>query len=318
MSPEPLRVVFLGNDAWSVPPLEALASSRHELALVATRVPRPGRRGGADVPTPVAAAARSLGLPLAEVETVRRGEGLERVSIADARALVVVAYGEILPRSVLDLASLAAVNVHFSLLPKLRGASPVRTALLQGLDETGVTTIAMDEGLDTGDILIRATEPIRDDDDAGSLGDRLARLGGRLLVETLDRLADGSIVRTPQDGSIATYAPKLGADDRRIDWSAPADRVRDRVRAFAPTPGATSSFRGSAVKVLHAERADRTEDTGAQGEPGEIIAVDRSGPVVSAGDGAVRLESLAPAGRRPMDGAAFVNGFRPRVGERFG
>lgn len=311
MSPTRLRVVFLGNDAWSVPPLEALASSSHDVALVATRGPRPGRRGGPDVPTPVAAAARTLGLPLDEVETVRSGEGLERISVAEPDVLVVVAYGEILPRSVLDVPALAAVNVHFSLLPSLRGASPVRTALLRGLEETGVTTIAMDEGLDTGDVLLRAAEPIRPDDDAGSLGERLARAGGRLLVETLDRLAEGSVVPTPQDGASATYAPKLVADDRRIDWSAPAHRVRDTVRAFAPAPGAWSTFRGSGVKVLRVDPVD------AAGEPGVVVAVDRAGPVVATGDGAVRPASLAPAGRAAMDGTAFVNGYRPRVGERF-
>jgi methionyl-tRNA formyltransferase len=308
--PRRLRVAYLGNDAWSVPPLKAVAESSHEVVSVVTRVPGPGRRGRDPVPTPVAVAARGIGLPLAEVDTVRSGRGLDTLAAAKPDVLAVVAYGEILPRSVLDLASLAPVNLHFSLLPALRGASPVRTALLRGLDETGVTTILMDEGLDTGDVLGGAREPILPEDDAGTLGERLARLGGRILVETLDKLSAGSVEPVPQDAAAATYAPKLTARDRRLDWTAPGESLVRVVRAFAPEPGATTMFRGSPLKIV------RAHSSGASGSPGEIVEVARDSFSVAAGVGALRVVELAPAGRVRMSAAAFVNGFHPEPGER--
>jgi methionyl-tRNA formyltransferase len=307
-----LRVAYLGNDAWSVPSLEALAASSHDVVTVLTRVPRPGRRGRGLVPTPVATAARGLGLPLGEVDTVRSGPGLDALTVSRPDVLAVVAYGEILPRAVLDLAGVAPVNLHFSLLPALRGASPVRTALLLGLHETGVTTIFMDEGLDTGDVLGQAREPILPDDDASTLGDRLARLGGRLLVETLGELSAGSAERLRQDAAAATYAPKLTAADRRIDWTAPGDRLVRVVRAFAPEPGATTTFRGSPLKIV------RAQGSAASGSPGEVIEVSPDGFSVAAGAGAIRVVELAPAGRPRMPAAAFVHGYHPEPGERLG
>jgi methionyl-tRNA formyltransferase len=307
-----LRVAFLGNDPWSVPPLEALAASPHRPVVVVTRVPRPAGRGSRLTPTAVADAARRLGLPLAEVETVKAGPGLERLGEARPDVLVVVAYGEILPRDVLGLPRLAPVNLHFSLLPELRGASPVQGALLQGLDRTGVTTIVMDEGLDTGPVLLAREERVHPDDDAGSLGSRLADVGGRLLLETLDGLARGDLVPRPQEGE-PTFSPKLRPEDRRLDWSGPAAAVVRRVRALAPEPGAATEFRGTPVKVLRAEAAP-----GAPGEPGAVVAVDGRGIEVAAGEGGVRLLEVAPAGRRRMSAAAFARGSRPEPGERFG
>jgi methionyl-tRNA formyltransferase len=310
-----LRVAFLGNDRWSVPSLEALAGSRHEVALVVTRPPRPGRRGGGPVPTPVARAALALGLPLLEVPTVRSGEGFERLRRAAADVLVVVAYGEILPREVLDLPPRGVVNVHFSLLPELRGAAPVEHAILRGLDRTGVTTMLLDEGLDTGPILLQAEEPIREGDDAGALGERLAGIGGRLLVETLDRLEAGTLEPRPQDPALASHAPRLGPGDRRIDWTRPGEEVVRVVRAFAPEPGAVTRFRGRVLKVLAAEpaAADRTGNG-----PGTILGADERGLLVAAGVGSVRLLEVAPEGRRRMTGAAFARGSRPLPGERLG
>lgn len=307
-----LRVVFLGNDPWSVPSLEALAASSHEVVLVATRGPRPARRGGPPTPTPVARAAERLGLPLLEVGTLRSGEGYEAVGSARPDVLAVVSYGELLPDEVLALAGVGPVNLHFSLLPSLRGASPVQTALLLGLPVTGVTTFLMDSGLDTGSLLLQAEEPVRDDDDAGSLGDRLARVGAGLLARTLDRLAKGDLVPRPQEGRLATSAPKLGPDDRRLDWTAEAPALALRVRALAPEPGAVTRFRGEVVKVL------RCEALAAHGSPGEVVAVAKDGFVVAAGRGAIRPLEVAPAGRKRMSGAEFVRGFRPREGDRFG
>ncbi len=314
----PLRVAFLGNDRWSVPSLEALARSSHPVVLVVTRPPGAGRRGGGPVPTPVAEAAGRLGLPLLETGTVGSGAGLEALRGAGPDVLAVVAYGELLPPAVLQLAPRGAVNVHFSLLPAFRGAAPVHHALLQGLGETGVTTMLMDEGLDTGPLLLQRREPIRQDDDAGSLGARLAEVGAGLLVETLDRLAAGQLVPRPQDHARASPAPRLRPEDRWIDWARPAEEVVRVVRALAPEPGAATRFRGQVLKVLRA----RVEP--AAGVAAPLLAPGAMGPhreglLVGAGAASlVRLLEVAPAGRRRMSGAEFVRGYRPEPGERLG
>jgi methionyl-tRNA formyltransferase len=307
-----LRVAFLGNDPWSVPPLEALAASAHRPELVVTRVPRPAGRGSRLTPTRVAEAARRLDLPLAEVETVKRGPGFDALAAARPDVLVVVAYGEILPDAVLQLPAVAPVNLHFSLLPALRGASPVQHALLLGLPRTGVTTMVMDAGLDTGPVLLQRGDAVRPEDDAGSLGERLAVMGGELLVETLDGLARGNLTPTPQTGE-PTFAPKLKPEDRVIDWGEPAAAIVRRVRSLAPEPAASTSFRGEPLKILRATALDEPE-----GAPGAVVAVDRDGVAVAAGSGAVRVDEVAPAGRRRMPGADFARGHRPAPGERLG
>jgi len=247
-----MRTVFLGNAGWSVPILKALADSNHPIELVATRVPRPARRGSRLTPTPVAEAASALKLPLSELETVKSGPGFDALAAAHPDVLVVVAYGEILPQSVLELPEVAPVNVHFSLLPELRGAAPVQRALMEGLAATGVTTIRMDAGMDTGPILLQAEEAILPEDDAGSLGARLAAVGGRLLVDTLDRLEAGTLGERAQDDARATYAPKLRPEDRIIRWDRDPQAIVNQVRALSPDPGAVTTFRGKNLKVLRA------------------------------------------------------------------
>lgn len=304
-----LRAAFLGSDRWSVPALEALAASAHEIVLVVTRAPRPAGRGSRLTPTAVAEAARNLGLPLAEVETVRSGPGMQALRDANPQVLLIVAYGEILPAAVLGLASRGAVNLHFSLLPRLRGASPVQGALLAGDETTGVSTMQIDEGLDTGPILLQVEEVVREDDDAGTLGARLAQVGAELLVETIDRLAAGQLEPRPQPTEGATYAPKLGPDDRWLDWAQPARSIVRRVRALSPEPGASTRFRGEVLKVLRAEAAEGS------GPPGSVLAASREGFLVAAGEGAIRPMVVGPAGRKRMSAEEFVRGYRPGPGE---
>jgi methionyl-tRNA formyltransferase len=307
-----LRVAFLGNDAWSVPSLEALAESPHEVVTVVTAAPKPAGRGSELRPTPVADAARSLGLEPAEVDTIRTGPGFRRLAGSLPDVLVVVAYGELLPPTILHLPTIAPINLHFSLLPALRGASPVQTALLLGLERTGVTTIVMDPGLDTGPIVLQREEPVLPDDDAGSLGARLAAAGALVLADTVGMLAAGPIAPRPQDGALATYAPKLGPDDRILDWAEPARLLVNLCRALSPDPAATTTFRGERLKVFRAEAVEAT------GEPGRIVAVGREGIVVATAEGGFRPVDVAPAGRKRMSGADLVNGLRPEVGERLG
>jgi methionyl-tRNA formyltransferase len=232
--------------------------------------------------------------------------------------LAVVAYGEILPPAVLSLPRLVPVNVHFSLLPELRGAAPVQRAILLGQPVTGVTTMRMDEGLDTGPILLRESVAIGQDEDAGSLGDRLARLGGALLVETLDRLSENRLAEAAQDGAEATYAPKPTPAERVIDWTRSGAEVLRTVRAFAPAPGAITRSRGRNLKVLRAEPFPfGWTGSPPPKEPGAILTLYRD-LVVGTGDGAVRLLEVAPEGRKHMTGEEFVRGSRPEPSERLG
>jgi len=317
-----MRVVFLGNAPWSVPSLEAVAGSSHEVGLVLTSVPRPAGRGMRLTPTPVADTARRLELPLLEVETVRSGAGFDALVQAKPDVLAVVAYGEILPQAVLDVPRVAPVNVHFSLLPKLRGAAPVQRAILGELDleqDTGVTTIRMDEGMDTGPILLQVAEPLWPNDTAGTLGQRLSDLGGRLLVLTLDGLEAGTIVERAQDGARATYAPKLTADDEVIDWNRNASMVLARVQALTPEPGARTTYRGRALKVFRATDASYGQASeGGSGQAGVIILASESGLVVDTGHWPVVLEEVQLEGKRRMSGVEFVRGYRPVPGERLG
>jgi methionyl-tRNA formyltransferase len=307
-----LRVAFLGNDGWSVPSLGAIARSAHAVVEVLTAEPKPAGRGSRLTPTPVAVEAERLGLPLLQTPTVKAGSGFDGLSAAAPDVLAVVAYGEILPANVLRIPTIAPVNLHFSLLPELRGAAPVQTALLAGLDRTGVTTIVMDEGMDTGPVILRREVPILPEDDAGSLGARLAEVGAEILVQTLDTLATGPVATEAQDPSRATLAPKFGHEDRVLDWTNPAADLVNLVRALSPEPAATTSFRGTGLKILRAEAVEGL------GEPGRIVEVSMRGIVAATAEGGFRPLIVAPAGRRVMRIEDFVNGFRPEVGERLG
>lgn len=307
-----LRVAFLGNDAWSVPSLGALARSRHLVVAVVTAEPKPAGRGNRLTPTPVAAASARLGLPLLETSTVKTGSGFKRLSMSAPDVLAVVAYGEILPPVVLNIPAVAPVNLHFSLLPKLRGAAPVQTALLAGMTQTGVTTILMDAGLDSGPVILQRRVEIEPDDDAGSLGARLAEIGADLLVDTIDMLSAGPIAPIPQDEQLVSLAPKLYPGDRMLDWANPAIVLVNLVRALSPEPAATTVLRGEGLKILRAEAVEGA------GEPGTIVEVSKRGFVIATEDGGFCPVRLAPAGRRVMSAEDFVNGHRPKLGERLG
>ncbi len=312
-----VRVAFLGNDRWSVPSLEAMAGEPEiDVVLVITNPPKPAGRGAKHTPTPVAEAARRMDLPLLEADGVRAGAGLDALRRARPDAIAVVAYGQLLPPEVLELPSLGCVNVHFSLLPRWRGAAPVQRAFLAGDEVTGVTVMRMDAGLDTGPILNQMEDAIRPEDDAGTLGDRLAHLGGMLLVGVLRKLAEDGLPERRQDDRKATRAPRLTPEQRRIDWGGSAESVVRMVRALAPDPGATTSFRGEPLKVLSAGVAhDAVAD---DPPPGSVISADDRGVLVAAGSGAVRLRRVAPSGRRRMGAAEWARGARFASDDRLG
>jgi methionyl-tRNA formyltransferase len=268
--------------------------------------------------TAVAEAARAIDLPLTEIASIRGDVAHRTLEESDADVLVVVAFGEILPDSVLRVPRVAPVNLHFSLLPELRGADPVRAAILDGLRETGATTMWMDEGLDTGDVLLQERVEVAPDDDSATLGMRLAEAGGGVLVGTLDALANGTAERRPQDESRATIAPKLLAEARRLRWTEDAASLERRVRALAPEPGAVTVFRGRSLKVHRAEVAPRK--SGAPGaepdlEPGTIVSAE-DGLFIATGSGSLLLVEVSPQGKRRMSAAAFARGARLEPGER--
>jgi methionyl-tRNA formyltransferase len=308
-----MRVAFLGNDTWSVPSLRALAEADDiDVELVLTNPPRPAGRGSQLTPTAVADAASDLDLPLLEVARVRDGEGFDALDAMEPDAIVVVAYGEILTPDVLDIPGLGAVNVHFSVLPRWRGAAPVARAILEGDEATGVTVMLMDEGLDTGPVLLTAETSIGEDEDAASLGARLADMGGLLLVDALRGLEDGSLEPRSQDHAAATIAPKLLPDERTIDWTHPSDAIVRRVRAFAPEPGAVTTFRRGRLKILQAaDRGPHGWMLASPPMPARISLLDDGRVYVDAGGGTkVELLMVAPAGRKRMSGAEWARGAR--------
>jgi methionyl-tRNA formyltransferase len=315
-----MRVAFLGNDAWSVAPLRALAVAPDiEVELVVTNPPRPAGRGSQLTATAVADEARSLELRLLEVDRIRDGEGFDALDSLEPDAIVVVAYGEILTPDVLDIPRLGAVNVHFSLLPRWRGAAPVQRAILEGDEGTGVTVMLMDEGMDTGPILATAETVIDPEEDAGGLGARLAELGGPLLVETLRGVEEGTVEPRSQDHSEAAYAPKLLPEERTLDWRQPADAIVRRVRAFAPDPGAVTTFRQGRLKVLVARADPGLAGWMLPDAPvlGEVLSGDGN-PRVRAWPGVVELFEVGPAGRRRMSGEEWARGAKIQPGERLG
>ncbi len=315
-----MRVTFLGNDPWSVPPLLSLTDAPDiEIALVVTNPPRRAGRGSELSATAVAGTARAGELPLLEVGRVRDGEGFDALDALEPDAIVVVAYGEILTPDVLDIPRLGAVNLHFSVLPRWRGAAPVQRAILEGDGSTGVTVMLMDEGLDTGPIVATEETTIGPDEDAGSLGRRLSEMGGPLLVGSLRGLETGSIEPRSQDHTAATYASKLLPDERTIDWSQPAEAIARRVRAFAPEPGAVTTFRQGRLKVLRVERKPVDARAIALAPVPGRVAVDEDGaPLVDTAWDLVRLVEVAPAGRRRMSGGEWARGARIQPGERLG
>ena len=306
-----MRIAFLGNTPDSAIVLRRLARAIGlDVAIVLTRTPRPGRRGGAPVPTPVAIEAEHHGLPLLQADRAASPDVLAALRTSAPDALVVVAFGEILPAEILQVGPRGSVNLHFSLLPRWRGAAPVQRAILAGDDVTGVTTMLMDEGLDTGPILLQRATPIGPGHTRGTLGTGLSQIGADLLVETLGRFDE--INPRPQDPSVATVARKVTGAERRIDWSAPATAIDRLVRALAPAPGATTTFGGTSLKVTAALPAAD------EGEPGAVMGLSASdGVVVGAGTGSLRLTRVVPEGRAGMPALDWAHGARVRPGERF-
>ena len=308
-----MKVIFLGTPEFAVPTLERLVAAGHEVAATVTQPDRPKGRKQDLTPSPVKAAALRQGIPVYQPERIRHPEAIEHLRQLAPDVMVVVGYGQIIPQSVIDIAPLGIINVHASLLPELRGAAPIQWSIVRGFKKTGVTTMRIDAGLDTGDILLRWETPIGPDETAVELSARLAEAGADLLVHTLAGLCAGTIQPQPQDNSLATYAPILRKEDGRIDWSNPAQQIHDLIRGFQPWPGAQTEFRGQS---LHLWRSRLVPQRWNQ-PPGALIHA--RGVFASGGDGAaIELLEVQLEGRKKMPAEVFANGHHLTPTDRLG
>jgi methionyl-tRNA formyltransferase len=311
-----MRIAFFGTPPPSVDYLEALDDSPHEVAVVVTQPDRPAGRGREMRPSPVRTSAAKLGLPVLTPEDPASHEFLAEMREMRPDLGVVVAYGEILVPELLDLPPDGFINVHYSLLPQLRGAAPVYGALRSGMDRTGVTIQHMAERLDAGDIILQREIEIADDDNRGTLTARLTDVGVEGLLDATGLIAEGEAPREPQDESRSSYVGRVHTDDCRIDWSLPAIEVRNLVRACTPWPGAWCMLDGDRIKVQDLAVVQNVLRQG--GTAGEIVELPPAGgPVVLCGEGATEVRQLQPAGKKQMSGEEFLRGARLGVGDRF-
>ena len=303
-----MKLAFLGTSEFAVPALKALVEGGHDVVAVYTRAPKPAGRGQQERRTPVHELASMLGLAVRTPKSLRSEEEAAAFKALDLDAAVVVSYGHILPKAFLEAPVLGCINIHGSLLPRWRGAAPIHRAILAGDAETGVTIMRMDEGLDTGPMLLAESTPISAADTAETVHDRLAELGGRLIVSTLDALVGKTIEPVPQPDDGVTYAHKLGKEEGALDWRRPAAELERKVRAFHPWPGTWFDVEGERIKVLGAAL------TLAAGAPG-TVSIGRDGfPVVACGVGGLKLLKLQRAGKSAQAADAFLRGFALAAG----
>jgi len=312
-----VRLVFYGTPALAVPPLTRLCADGAPIQLVVTRQDRPRGRGLATGKSPVREAAEVLGIPVVTPRRAGDPEELERLRALAPDLLVVVAYGQILPASLLAVPRIGAINLHYSLLPRHRGASPIQAALLAGDQETGVTTMWITEGLDEGPVARTQPLAIEPDENAGALGARLADLGAQCLSETVADIEVGRARKTPQDSALATYAPKIAADAGWLTLDLTAETVARRVRAFTPDPGAYFELREGRLLVLAAIPEPSSTVVASADSAGTVLALDRDrGILVALEQGSVWLRRVRPSGRKDMPGRDYANGARWKAGDR--
>ncbi|MCH7343051.1 methionyl-tRNA formyltransferase [Pelomonas sp. CA6] len=316
-----MRVVFAGTPEFAAVALQALIQAGFEIPLVLSQPDRPAGRGMKLQASPVKQLALQQGIAVAQPQSLRldgkfpdeAAAGREALRAARPDVMVVAAYGLILPRWVLDLPRLGCLNIHASLLPRWRGAAPIHRAIEAGDAETGITIMQMDEGLDTGDMLLTEHLPIQPDETTSHLHDRLASLGGRLIVEALELAACGGLTARPQPQEGVCYAHKIAKDEARIDWRQDAAQIARRLRAFDPFPGGAAQLGEETLKIW---RAEPLPAPAAPAEPGRVLAVDAQGPVVACGEGALRLTELQRAGGKRLPAAQFLQARPIVVGER--
>ena len=307
------NIVFMGTPEYAVPTLQTLHKSRHRISLVVTQPDRPKGRGRKIVPPPVKETAVDFGLEVVQPHSVKTAEFINLLTDHSPDFIVVVAYGHILPQTILNIPALGPVNVHASILPKYRGPAPIQWAIINGEKQTGITTIMMDKGMDTGDILLTATEPIHPDDTAATLYDRLAVLGGKVLIETLNRFAEGDIHPTSQDHSQATLAPFLKKSDGRISWSKSAGDIVNFIRGMTPWPGAFTYHHGKRLKIFKAETIDDTTHA----PPGTVVKGFTDELRIATGNGLLSILEIQGKSGKRLSITDFLRGYHLSPGEMF-
>jgi methionyl-tRNA formyltransferase len=307
-----MKIIFMGTAELSCASLEKLArDKRFSVVAVATQPDKPKGRELKPQPSPVKILAQKLNLPVLQPAKARDEKFISELRELEPDLIVVVAYGQILPQTILDLPKFGCVNVHTSLLPKYRGASPIQSAILNGETETGVTIMKMDAGLDTGEILSQTHTPILPEDNSQTLHDRLAQLGADLLAQTIPDFIAGKIQPMPQKNSEATHTAKIKKEDGKIDWNLSAQEILNRLRAFTPWPGAFTFLNGKMLKIWKAEVVEKS------GAAGEILSADKNEIIVACGKNALRILELQREGGRRLRAQEFLAGNPLRAGEKF-
>lgn len=303
MRPENLRTVFMGTPEFALPTLKGLIASGVDLVGVYTQPDRPKGRGKKLAASPVKHLAMEENIPVFQPQKLREPGAVETLQGLQPDLIVVVAYGQILPKAVLDIPTYNCINVHASLLPKYRGAAPINQAIIAGEKETGVTTMLMDVGLDTGDMLVKLSLPIGPDETAGQLHDRLALLGRKAMEETLRQLCEGCLKPEPQDDAISSYAPMMKKEDGRIDWQKSALQIHNQVRGLDPWPGAYTYLDGEVLKIA----ATGVEES-SSGQPGTIVSADKTGVRIACGSGVLVVGELQLPGKKRLAAMNFLSG----------
>ncbi len=306
-----MRIIFAGTPQFAAAALEALLAQDFDVVAVLTQPDRPAGRGMRLAPSPVKQLAQARGLTVLQPASLKHADIQGKLAAHEADVMVVAAYGLILPQAVLKIPRHGCLNIHASLLPRWRGAAPIQRAILAGDAETGITIMQMDEGLDTGDMLLKRTCPIDAQDTAQTLHDKLALLGAEAIVAALQLLGQGQLTPVPQDGSLATYAAKLTKEEARINWSDDAEQLARAVRAYKPFPVAYTLMDEVPIKILQASVLD-----GVEGKPGEVLKVETSGITVACGKGGLRLEVLQRPNAKAMPAGQFTHGFAVQPGSQ--
>lgn len=303
-----MKIVYMGTPDFAVYPLKALVEAGHKVSLVISQPDKAKGRSNKLVPTPVKAAATELGIDVFQPEKIKEEASVARIKKCKPDVIVVAAYGQILPESILNIPEYGCINIHASLLPKYRGAAPIEWSIIDGCDKTGVTTMYMEKGLDTGDMIEKAEVAIEPDDTGETLHDKLALCGAELIISTLKALEDNTAVRTKQDDSESSYAHMLTKELGKLDFNMPAVKLERLIRGLIPWPCAYTRIDGKNVKILKARVADETNATYQTGTPGEIIEVTKKTFTVKCKEGALTVLSLQPEGKKVMDTVSFLNG----------
>lgn len=311
-----MRIVFMGTPDFAVPSLKLLVEQKYNVVAVVTQPDRPKGRKKTLTPPPVKEAALLFGLPVLQPERMRSAEAAAAIAELQPDLIITAAYGQILPKAVLELPSLGCINVHGSLLPQYRGGAPIQRAIINGETTTGVTIMYMAEGLDTGDMIRSVRISIEEEDTSGSMFEKLSAAGAKLLGETLPDLIAGTAKAIPQNEEEATYAPNLTREDERIDWSKPARALFNQVRGLSPMAGAFTYLDDEVFKIWTC--SVRSSDTIRSADAGTIVAANEEGIIVQTGDGLLVLEEIQPAGKRKMPVSDWLKGARLQAGTTFG